>query len=190
VKADEIKNIIEALLLVTNNPLKPPQVAELLGADEGEVEEAFERLKAEYDSRGGGIQVVEIAGGYQFSTRPEYAGWIRKFFKKQVPTRLSRAALETLAIIAYKQPITKAEIDAIRGVNSEGVINSLLAKGLITISGRKKAPGRPLLYSTTDKFLHHFGLKDLSDLPSLEEIEEMFGEGSGSVEEEQQSSEL
>lgn len=171
----KLKGIIEALLFISNDPLKPDQIASVLEVDEEVVRSSLEKLREEYESRDGGIQIIEIAGGYQMGTRPEHAEWLRKFYTRQVPTRLSRSALETLAIIAYKQPITKAEVDAIRGVNSDSVINSLLAKGLITISGRKRGPGRPLLYSTTDKFLHHFGLKDLSDLPSLEEMEEMFG---------------
>ncbi|HID56037.1 TPA: SMC-Scp complex subunit ScpB [Candidatus Poribacteria bacterium] len=172
----ELKGIIEALLFVSSDPIKPDRIASALEVGEEVVRSVLEKLKAEYEDRVGGMQIVEVAGGYQMTTRPEHAEWLRKFYTKQVPTRLSRSALETLAIIAYKQPITKAEVDAIRGVNSDSVINSLLAKGLITISGRKRSPGRPLLYSTTDKFLHHFGLKDLSDLPSLEEMEEIFTE--------------
>jgi segregation and condensation protein B len=109
-------------------------------------------------------------------TRPEHADWLRKFYTRQIPTKLSRSALETIAIIAYRQPVTKSDVESIRGVNSDSVVNTLLAKGLVTISGRKRGPGRPLLYSTTEKFLYHFGLKNLSDLPSMEEMEEMFAE--------------
>ena len=137
-----------------------------------EIEEAAEELIREYQERECSFRVEKVAGGYQFRTKVEYAPWIRRL-KKVRPIRLSRAALETLAIVAYRQPVSRAEVEEIRGVDSGWVIASLMDKGLIRPVGRKSTPGRPLLYGTTKKFLEVFGLKDLKDLPTLKEMESL-----------------
>ncbi|MDH7480412.1 MAG: SMC-Scp complex subunit ScpB [Armatimonadota bacterium] len=164
----KLKNILECMLFVSPQPLIVRQVAQSLEIDEGEVERAIHELRLDYNGRG--LQIVRIAGGYQMCTRPEYADYIAKLLKPE-RVRLSRAALETVAIIAYRQPITAPEIEAIRGVNSDGVLHTLLERGLIKQVGRKETVGRPILYATTEEFLNHFGLNDLSELPELEEVE-------------------
>lgn len=170
---EEIKKIIEAFLFVSDSPVSVNDMSSVIE----EVESAVIRdlvleLKSEYEAQGRCFTVNEIAGGFQLAADPYYAPWIRKFLGKEKAQKLSMPALETLAIVAYKQPLTKSEIEIIRGVNIDGVIENLLEKNLIRTSGRKEAPGRPFVYSTTDEFLIHFGLRGLSDLPKLKEFTE------------------
>lgn len=171
----EAKSIIEAILFVADRPVSADQLAVLVEMDSDDVEMIIQELQKEYDETKRSFQIVEIANGYQICTRSEYATWIKKFYTTEISSRLSTSALEALAIVAYKQPVTRAEIEEIRGVISDSVIRTLLERNLISIVGRKDAPGRPLLYGTTTEFLIHFGLKDLSELPSIDEIEKMLG---------------
>jgi segregation and condensation protein B len=167
------KAIIENLLLVSDKPLTTKKVQEILGEDHedyGSVKDAFDELISDYKTRS--INIEEVAMGYRFTTRPDYSEWIKKFFKIEKGKRLSPAAIEVLSIIAYRQPITKAEIDSVRGVDSGGVIRSLFDKKLVRGMGRKKVVGKPLMYGTSNKFLEYFGLKTLSDLPRLSDLSE------------------
>ena len=174
------KRIIEALLFASGDPLPVAEiVAALDGWDTRTVQALIQELRDEYEASNRGFQLVEVDNGYQLTTRPEDVGVIRRLFTKQVSSRLTAAALEALAIVAYHQPATRADVEDIRGVNSDSVLNSLIERKLVAISGRKDVPGRPLLYSTTDTFLRHFGLKDLTDLPSLEELSELFDTSHG-----------
>jgi segregation and condensation protein B len=158
---------LECLLFVAAEPVAPAVVAQAMSLEPEAAEEALEHLRRHYVN-GGGLQVVRLAGGYQLRTRPEFGSLIATFLRPAAQ-KLSRQALETLAIVAYEQPITQPEIDALRGVNSDGVIRTLLDRDLVCEAGRKDAPGRPILYRTTDRFLEHFGLADLHDLPRLED---------------------
>jgi segregation and condensation protein B len=166
----EWKAVLEALLFLSGEPLTVSAINEVIELPEDEVKRLLGELIMDYRERKAGLQVVEIAQGYQMVTNQEYADWIRKFRSIQISTRLSIPALETLAIIAYKQPIIRAEIEQIRGVNSDSAIRTLHEKRLIKIMGRKEAPGRPFLYGTTREFLQYFGLKNLTELPTLKEI--------------------
>jgi len=167
----EIKPILEALLFVHPHPLSVEELRKAFPEwRKEEIEGALRELTEEYEKMGRAFHLVEVAGGYQFRTRPEYASWIKRL-RKVRPMKLSRAALEALAVVAYRQPVTRAEVEEIRGVDSGWVLGSLLEKGLIHPIGRKETVGRPLLYGTTKKFLETFGLKDLKDLPTLKEIE-------------------
>jgi len=159
--------VLECLLFVASEPVTPQQVAAALHLEEETAATALEQFRLHYVN-GGGLQVVRVAGGYQLRTRPEFAGAVSAFLRPAAQ-KLSRQALETLAIVAYEQPITQPEIDALRGVTSDGVLKTLAERELIREAGRKDAPGRPILYCTTDHFLKHFGLSDLSELPSLED---------------------
>ena len=165
------KNLIEALLFVSGDPLGAIDLKKITGMSEDEIRNIVNDLMEDYKTRNGGFLVAEIADGYQFVTNPAYASWIRKLKKTATSSKLSLAALETLSIIAYKQPITKVEVEQLRGVNSDGVVKSLLEKRLIKIMGKKEVPGKPLLYGTTREFLQYFGLKDLSELPTLKELQ-------------------
>jgi len=170
---NELKLIIESLLFAAEAPIQLKKIHEVFpDVSLKELREILEKLKEEYKTLNRSFFLREVAEGYQLCTKPEYAGWIRKL-KKSRPSRLSPATMETLAIIAYKQPITRAEIEQIRGVDTAGILRSLLEKKLIKITGRKDVPGRPLLYGTTSKFLTMFGLKGLKDLPTLEDIEQL-----------------
>lgn len=166
----EKKSVIEALLFVAGEPLAPSALKGVAEMPEAEIKQILEELAAEYRERNGGMRIVEIANGYQMVTNPDSARWIRKFRNANTSNKLSMPALETLAIVAYNQPIIKAEIEQIRGVNSDGVIKTLLERRLIKIMGRKEMPGRPLLYGTTREFLQYFGLKDLTELPTIKEL--------------------
>lgn len=169
---EKIKLIIEALLFTSHEPLSEKRLAEVLeGIDKESLRNALEELKKEYQEKEN-LEIREVAGGYQIFTRQDYASWIEKLHRTR-PTRLSRAALETLAMVAYNQPIIRAEIESIRGVDTSGVLYTLLEKNLIKILGKKKVIGRPLLYGITDDFLKYFGLKDIDELPSLKEVKEM-----------------
>lgn len=182
---DKLKRIVEALLFATDEPLSIKKVGALLTKNEKEVEAAILKLKEEYTKEARSFKIRKIAGGYQICTLPEFAPWIEKFYSAQNKVKLSPASLETLAIVAYKQPIIRADIESIRGVEVSGVLHTLLKKGLLRIRGRKKGLGRPILYGTTPQFLKYFGLQDLSELPNLEELKELVGEEneSGKIEE-------
>jgi segregation and condensation protein B len=169
-----LERIIESVLFASGTPLGLRKLVEILAASGSrpaakDVLAALAGLRRRYAPGRGGIQLYEVAGGYQLRTARENAEWVRAVFRDK-PARLGRATLETLAIIAYKQPVTRADIEAIRGVDVDGVLATLLARRLIKIAGRKEAVGRPLLYATTPEFLEAFGLKDLNDLPSLKEL--------------------
>ena len=168
----DLKNIVESLLFVAEEPLGPDRLKKILEpAEAGAIADALAALKADYEARQGGFYLAEVAGGYQFRSRPEYTAWIRRLVDPK-PVRLSRAALETLAIIAYKQPIIRSDVEHIRGVDCGGVLRQLLERKLVRVLGRKEIAGRPLIYATTRKFLETFDLKDLKDLPTPKEIEE------------------
>jgi segregation and condensation protein B len=167
----EIKAIAESLLFASGTPLSLRRLAEIIGVLQAEVRPVLALLREEYAAPGRGIILAEVAGGYQFRTAPEYADYVKTLVREK-PNRLSRAALETLAIIAYRQPITKVEIEAVRGVNVDAVLNSLLTKKLIRVMGRKDVPGRPWVYGTTPQFLELFGLSDLTNLPPLPDLHE------------------
>lgn len=171
---DPLMAILEAIVYVTDEPLTAAQIADALGQPRARVAEALERLVEEYAKPHHGLTVREVAGGYKMSTKPEHHEAIRAFVKRlQPPLKLSMAALETLAVIAYKQPVTAPEIMEIRGVQGAGVLKTLLDRKLITTAGRKNVIGKPILYKTTKEFLVQFGLKDLSELPTLKEFEEL-----------------
>lgn len=168
-----IRRCIESLLLASGEPLSVGKILDVLdGPGRGEVVAVLAELAAEYERERRGFRLVEVAGGYQLRTAPENAGYVRRLVR-QPPRRLSRAMLETLAVVAYRQPCTRAEVEAVRGVESEGVLTSLLERRLVRIVGRKEAPGRPLLYGTTREFLSVFGLPDLRAMPPLPEPGEL-----------------
>lgn len=170
---EEKTAIIEALIFASEAPLTPERVAEILpDAEKKEIVALLEALEQEYEMRGGGIRLMQIAGGFQFRTRQDLAPWIRKL-KAARPAMLSPAALETLAVIAYRQPLVKAEIDRIRGVDVSGALKGLLDKKVVRIVGRKDVPGKPIIYGTTKKFLEIFNLRDLSELPTLRELKDL-----------------
>lgn len=171
----ELKSILEAILYIADEPVPLKTLRDLFPSEPTEkIAAAVEELKADYQAAHHGIEIREVAHGLRMSTKVEHHDLLRQFAKTQrPPTRLSLSALETLACVAYKQPITLPEIQAIRGVNASSVIHTLLEKKLITAAGRKNVVGRPVLYKTTKEFLIHFGLKDLSELPTLKEFEEL-----------------
>ena len=167
---DRLARIIESVLFAASTPTSLRRLGDVLGGPTTkDIQAALARLRTEYAPGQRGIQLHEVAGGYQFRTARENAEWVRAVFREK-PARLGRAALETLAVVAYKQPVTRAEIEAIRGVDVDGVLSTLMSRRLIKIAGRKEAVGRPLLYTTTPEFLETFGLKDLNELPSLKEL--------------------
>jgi segregation and condensation protein B len=170
----QLKSAIEAILFVAGNPLSLDRLKGLFEDVEQErIEAQLASLGREYDDRGAGIMLAEVAGGHQIATRPEHAPWIRKFKSVKVSSKLSRPALETLAIVAYKQPITRTEVEAIRGVNIGGIMRNLMERRLVKIVGKKDVPGKPMMYGTTPEFLQYFGMKDLSSLPTLKEFQEL-----------------
>lgn len=169
---EEIKPIVESLIFAAEEPIPLRRLTDILeGVDGARIQEAITLLKNDYDVQGRSFQIEEVAGGYQFFTKPEYYEWIAKLRKKTGETKLSQAALETLAIIAYKQPILRANLESIRGVQSGQIIRLLMEKDLVKVVGRDESLGHPLLYGTTKKFLEYFGLKDIKDLPQIEELE-------------------
>jgi segregation and condensation protein B len=177
VERKEVKAIVENILLAADQPVSDSQFKNLL-ADKVEkvaLNSILEELMEEYKSRN--LQILQVAEGYQLCTRNDYSDWVRKFLKFDKTTKLSQPSLDTLAIIAYKQPLTRLEVEEIRGVDSSGVVKTLLEKKVIAPGGRKKVPGRPIMYRTTRKFLEYFGLRDLSDLPTLEDFKENEIEG-------------
>jgi segregation and condensation protein B len=162
-------DVVEALLFASDTPLEAERIREVLDLpDVHEAGRLIEELRARYEASSQGLQIVEVGGGYRMITRPEVAPWLVRLARARTRTRLSRPALEALAIIAYKQPVSRPEIDAVRGVNSEAVLDNLLERRLIRITGRKEAPGRPYLFETTREFLVAFGLRDIGDLPKVE----------------------
>ena len=173
--AAELKAILEALIFASPEPLTAKAIFKLLDSEPKEdVQAALAALKQDYE-RPGGLQLVEVAGGYQIVTRPDLHEWVRRLFHERTTQKLTVQALETLAVIAYRQPITAAEITEVRGVNTSGVLNTLLERHLIKIVGRKQVVGRPFMYATTREFLIRFGLTDLSDLPKVEDMAEALG---------------
>jgi segregation and condensation protein B len=171
----ELKAIVEALIFASPEPLTPKMLFRILSDEPKEdVSAAIQALRVDYANRPG-LQFVDVAGGYQIVTRPELHEWVRRLFHERSTQRLTAQSLETLAVIAYKQPITALEITEIRGVNTSGVLSTLLERHLIKIVGRKNVVGRPFLYATTKEFLIRFGLKDLGDLPRIEELAEALG---------------
>jgi segregation and condensation protein B len=181
--------VVEALLFSAQKPLSGKEIADVIrraGAEdefspnefakvrEPEVAAALEQLKLEYVEQEHGFQLVEKAEGWQLTTDPAYAQWVRQLFPAPKPARLTAPALETLAIIAYRQPITRADVEAVRGVTIDGVLQTLMERGLVKISGRAEIPGRPLLYETTEFFLDHFGLRNLDELPNVEELRKRY----------------
>jgi len=173
--AAEVKAILEALIFASPEPLTPKAIFKLLASEPKEdVLAALDSLKQEYEGRGG-LQLVEVAGGFQIVTRPDLHEWVRRLFHERTTQKLSVQALESLAVIAYRQPVTAAEISEIRGVDTGGVLNTLLERHLIKIAGRKQVVGRPFLYATTKEFLIRFGLNDLSDLPKVEDMAAALG---------------
>ncbi len=169
VPTSEFKQIVETLLFITDRPLKPSRIADVIdGVDARRVREMILEIQSDYIRRNSAIQVVELGGGFQMSTKPEYGRWVRRLYNEKMTTKLSNAALETLAIVAYKQPITRAEMEAIRGVDVAGPLERLLERSLVRVVGKKDTVGRPMVYGTTDEFLRMFGLNKISDLPDLQ----------------------
>lgn len=165
------KYLLEAILFLSGEPVMLSSLKDVTEIQDTELKRLMDELMADYRERNGGILITEIANGYQMITNTAYAPFLKKFRAKSASAKLSASALETLAIIAYRQPIIKAEIEQLRSVNSDGVVKTLLDRKLVKILGRKEAPGRPLLYGTTKEFLQYFGLKDLTELPTLRDIE-------------------
>ncbi|NVL90780.1 MAG: SMC-Scp complex subunit ScpB [Desulfobacterales bacterium] len=170
---DNLKAIVEGLLFASDTPLTTDKIKSVLEiADRKDIREALASLAEEYESNKRGFFLAEVAGGFQLRTRPEYRQWIRRL-KETKPARLSRAALETLAIIAYKQPVLRSDLEHLRGVDCGGTLRTLLERKLIRLLGRKDLPGRPIIYGTTKEFLEFFDLKDLKDLPTLKDLKDM-----------------
>lgn len=170
---EEIKSVVESLLFVAEGPQSLQRFGEILDSvDRATLHSVMNEIQADYESQNRGIRLVEVAGGYQLRTAKANADWVKKYLGGR-PARMSKATLETLAIIAYRQPITRAEVEAIRGVDVDGVVTTLLERNLIRAVARKDVPGRPFLYGTTPEFLQLFNLKDLSQLPTLKEMEEI-----------------
>jgi len=171
----ELVAVVEALIFVADEPITSKLIADVLGEEKQAVEAAVEQLREEYEHRESGLQIRELAGGWQIATRTEFHEEVRKFLKTRPSAKLSLASLETLAVIAYKQPVTVPEILEIRGVQSASAIKTLLDKRLIVAKGRKETVGRPMQYGTSKDFLLQFGLKDLTELPSIEDFEDIAG---------------
>jgi segregation and condensation protein B len=170
----ELKAILEAMLFVSPEPLSSTRLVAVLGdVTKAEIEQVMQGLAEDLEQEGRGVRLAEIAGGYRLVTKQEYAPWVKRLDKAKSNAKLSRSALESLAIIAYKQPIVRSEIEEIRGVETSGVVRTLLERKLVRIVGRKEVPGRPIMYGTTKFFLEHFGLNDLSQLPPLREFKEL-----------------
>jgi segregation and condensation protein B len=174
IDARELKAILEAVLFVSPEPVPVARLMSIVGTvSKAEVVQALGILTHELDQQGRGIQLVQVAGGYRLVTKQEYGPWLKRMDKAKAAQKLSRSALESLAIIAYKQPLVRAEIEEIRGVETSGVLRTLCERKLVRIVGRKDVPGRPIMYGTTKFFLEHFGLQDLSQLPPLREFKEL-----------------
>ena len=168
----ELKKAVETILFITDQPLSVPRIASIVGEKEaGRVAAAVSSVQKDYLERGSAVQVIEIAEGWQMATQPEFARFVRQLYSDKMTMRLSTAALETVSIIAYKQPLTRAEIEEIRGVEVIAALETLLEKGLVRVAGRKETVGRPLLYGTTPEFLRQFGLRSIEDLPPLDSFQ-------------------
>ncbi len=186
------KDVIEALVFASDEPLSLKDIMTIFGTledaerprrlNEDTILEHIQKLNEEYEQTGRPFRIVKIAGGYQFATQPQFSVWLGKMLREKSKRKLSVSALESLAVIAYKQPVTKPEVEAIRGVNADYVLRTLLERNLVTIVGRAASPGRPLLYGTTKEFLKHFGINDLSELPKPREIDELMAEAEFEVE--------
>jgi segregation and condensation protein B len=175
----DLKNIIEAIVFASTEPLPIERIVECIQKEEigsKTVKETIEQLNKHYQEVHHTLRIVKLAGGYQFATHPQYDKWVSRLFKAKAEKKLSQSSLEVLAIVAYRQPITRAEIEKIRGVNADWTLRSLMEKNLITVVGREDAPGKPLLFGTTKAFLEHFGLFEISELPKLKEIEDILKE--------------
>lgn len=174
---EQLKRVIEALIFASDQPVSSGAIGSIIeGVSVKQVEQIIAILNQEYRDRGQAFEIIPVAGGFQYATRSQYFPWIKMLYRGRRKARLTQAALETLAIIAYRQPVTKTTIESIRGVNIDGVLQTLLERKLVTIAGREKSPGRPLLYKTTEEFLKYFGVDGLDDLPNLREIEEIFND--------------
>ena len=167
---EKLKSVLECLLFVANRPLGLVELSEIAGESQENVRNLLEEMKTEMEGRKSALQIARIAEGYQFASQEGFGYWVKKLYKDQTTFRLSQSALETLAIVAYKQPITRAEIEEIRGVEVIGVLETLMERKLVKVAGRKETVGRPLLYATSADFLRHFNLWKVSDLPSLEDL--------------------
>ena len=167
----DLKSAVEALLFASEKPLTPEEMKDAFGGgvSAADIRAQVESLRKEYDEQNRGFRVYEIAGGFQLASDIRFAEILKRFYQSREKKKISQAGLETLAVIAYRQPVTRADIEAIRGVNVDGPVKTLLEKGVIRICGRKEVPGRPILYSTTQEFLEHFGLKSVQELPTLSE---------------------
>lgn len=165
----EALKVLEALLFASDAPLELHRLQEVLEVGRADAQALVETLSRRHDESGSGLQIVEVGGGYRMATRSQLAPWLLKLQRSRTRSRFSKPALETLAIIAYRQPISRAEVEALRGVNVEGVLGTLLERRLVKVTGRRPTPGRPLLYGTTREFLTQFGLRDLDDLPRFDE---------------------
>jgi len=173
----QLREIIECLIFVSLEPLSMDKIKGVLQEySEADIQAAVDEILAGYAANERGIQIIQAAGGLLFTTKPQHDEWIRRLYTNERRNRLSPASLETLSVVAYHQPVTLAEISSIRGVDSSHALKTLLLKRLVKITGRKKAPGKPLIYRTTDKFLTYFGLNDIKELPSQEEIEKILDE--------------
>jgi segregation and condensation protein B len=174
---DKLKEIVEVLIFASDTSISVKQIQSIVDeAKPKEIEKAVEVLNNEYRQTGRSFTIVMIAGGYQMVSRESYSQWVRKLFHRKIKARLTQAALETLSVIAFKQPVSKPEMESIRGVNCDGVIHTLLERKLITLAGRAEGQGKPLLYKTTQEFLRYFGVNDINDLPKPREIEEILKE--------------
>ena len=183
-RTQAIRPIIEALLFASDLPVTIEKIHSIVeDIRPREIQETIDLLNSEYSREERSFHIVQVAGGYQFATRPTYAPWIKKLYRGRRLSRLSTAALESLAIIAFQGPIIRSEIEAIRGVSVEGVLKTLLERNLISVIGRQDSPGRPLLYATTQEFLIYFGLNSISDLPKPKELEELLGKVENSTRE-------
>jgi segregation and condensation protein B len=170
---EDLRSIVEALIFASEAPLSVDKIVDIIGmADREAVVDILRALEEEYANRNGGFHLSEVAGGYQFRTRADMASWLRKL-KGIKPPGLSQAALETLAVVAYRQPVTRQEIEKVRGVDVSGALRGLLEKKLVRMLGRKNVPGKPIIYGTTKRFLEVFNLKDLAELPTLREFQEL-----------------
>ncbi len=188
---NNIKAVVEALLFASDNPVTPQQIKNVLdNLDNAEIQAIVKELSTEYEQSNRGMRIIEVAGGFRIVTAPNLAPFLKKLYKARHVDRLSKPALETLAIIAYKQPITRSEIESIRNVNIDGMMGNLLERNLVRIVGRRKTPGRPKVYGTTRQFLEHFGLKSLEELPKIDDFvknaekQEIIAEGLDMAEEE------
>ena len=171
---EKARQVIEALLFAATKPLTVNEIRKVMKTlTPSQIQEHLSQIRAEYDQNGRSFEMIEVAGGYEVATRKEFAPWIMRIELQKRAKQVTLSALETLAILAYKQPSTRAEIEDLRGVDVSGVLNTLMERDLVKIVGRKEVPGRPFMYGTTEKFLEHFGLKSLSELPSIEEIKKL-----------------